>query len=140
MTEHNNLRNQDRILHALFCLSRATLPIDVAALADSTSLTELQVTPALLALGKAGLVDTARLRLTMLGLMKATALTSDLGGTAPVAQKLGRNFAPIKAEPIAAGSVPPGPLSSAPQGPLPARAGNQASDLAGLEPESRLHS
>lgn len=73
----------NRILYALFGLSRNTLPTDVSALAEATDLPLHAVGQALLRLEQAGLVDAARGRLTMTGLAKAVSLTRDLSGTAP---------------------------------------------------------
>jgi hypothetical protein len=73
----------NRVLYALFCLSRATLPIDTTAIAEAAGLSTMAAGQALLRLEKAGLVDASRARLTMLGLAKAAALSPDLSGTAP---------------------------------------------------------
>ena len=91
----------NRILYALFGLSRNTLPTDVAALAEATELSPLVVGQALVRLEEAGLVDASRARLTMTGLAKAVSLTRDLSGTAP-GPALTQSRAPSEALPMAA--------------------------------------
>jgi len=73
----------NRILYAMFGLSRNTLPTDVSALAEATETSPIVVGQALLRLERAGLVDASRSRLTMADLAKAVSLTRDLSGTAP---------------------------------------------------------
>ena len=73
----------NRILYALFGLSRNTLPTDIEALAEATELPTHVVRLALVRLEQAGLVHASRARLTMAGLAKAVSLTRDLSGTAP---------------------------------------------------------
>src|SRR5262252_8820511 len=70
----------DRVLYALFCLSRDTLHIDAAELAHATGVTITAAAEALLALERTGLVDASRARLTMLGLARAARLAGQGGG------------------------------------------------------------
>lgn len=77
----------NRVLYALFCMSRATLQIDAAAIADATGLSTVAAGESLIRLERADLVDATRARLTMRGLAKAVSLKTDLGGTAPMAMR-----------------------------------------------------
>src|SRR5262245_19980493 len=70
----------DRVLFALFCLSRDTRHIDAAELSRATGVTVTAAGEALLALERAGLVDASRARLTMLGLARASRLAGTGGG------------------------------------------------------------
>lgn len=82
-----NQGTTDRILFALFCLSRDTRHIDAAELAHACSgpgergeLSVIQAAEALVSLERAGLVDASRARLTMFGLARAVALSRAGGG------------------------------------------------------------
>jgi hypothetical protein len=75
-----NQATTDRILFALFCLSRDTRHIDATELACAARVTPTVAGQALLALERAGLVDASRARLTMLGLARATKLAAAGGG------------------------------------------------------------
>jgi len=76
MTDPTN----DRILYALYCLSRDTRHISAQTLARAVDVTPTRAARALVALEAAGLVDASRARLTMLGLAKAVAAGADLSG------------------------------------------------------------
>lgn len=71
----------NRILHALFCMSRENLPIDATRLGRAVGQSPSATAAALLRLERAGLVDASRARLTMLGLARAVAIGSELGGS-----------------------------------------------------------
>jgi DNA-binding transcriptional ArsR family regulator len=66
----------DRILYALFCLSRDTRHIDATELARAAGSSALAAGQALLDLERAGLVDASRARLTMSGLARAARLSA----------------------------------------------------------------
>lgn len=83
---------QDRILQAVFRLSRDTCPIDATVLGRVTGVSTTAAAEALVALERAGLVDASRARLTMLGLARACALGADQGG--PVIAR-GRSAEPV---------------------------------------------
>lgn len=101
MQEHDHI--DDKVLYALFCMSRATLPIDVASIADSAGVSVVAAGESFVRLEQAQLINANRARLTMLGLAKAVSLKADLGGTAPVAQWRGaKQQASDKPLPIAA--------------------------------------
>lgn len=70
----------DRILYALFCLSRDTRHIDATELACAARAAVTEAAQALLALERSGLVDASRARLTMLGLARAAAMSGAGGG------------------------------------------------------------
>ena len=76
MTDHTT----DRVLHALYCLSRYTCHIDATELARAVAITPTEAAQALLALEQAGWVDASRARLTMLGLARAAALNAGSNG------------------------------------------------------------
>jgi hypothetical protein len=76
-----------RILHALFALSRDTLHISAASLADAVGTTPTRAAAALIALERAGLCDASRARLTMLGLATAAQMGSARGGGSPRKRK-----------------------------------------------------
>jgi DNA-binding transcriptional ArsR family regulator len=75
-----NQATTDRILFALFCLSRDTRHIDATELATATGVSPTAAGHALVLLEKAGLVDASRARLTMLGLARASKLSAAGGG------------------------------------------------------------
>lgn len=97
-------QTDNRVLYALFCMSRATLPIDTAGLADSAGLSIVAAGEALVRLERAEYVDASRARLTMRGLAKAVSLKADLGGTAPMVAVRGSQPAQSNALPAAAQS------------------------------------
>jgi hypothetical protein len=70
----------DRILFALFCLSRDTRHIDAAELGRTAGVSVTAAAESLLALERAGLVDATRARLTMLGLARAARRSASSGG------------------------------------------------------------
>lgn len=75
-----NQATTDRILFALFCLSRDTRHIDATELARAAGVSATAAGHALLLLERAGLVDATRARLTMLGLARAAKLSGSGGG------------------------------------------------------------
>jgi DNA-binding transcriptional ArsR family regulator len=75
-----NQTTTDRILLALFCLSRDTSHIDATELARAARVSATQAAQALVALERAGLVDAGRARLTMLGLARAAKLANAASG------------------------------------------------------------
>jgi len=99
----------NRILYALFCLSRDTRRISATTLSEAAGCTATQAADALVALERAGLVDATRARLTMLGLAKAAAGGTDLGA-AGLWQATGAGPRPC--------SEPPAPLAANPVQPL----------------------
>lgn len=98
---------ENRILYALFALSRDTLPIDAERLGAAVGVGPTRAAEALVNLERAGLVDASRARLTMLGLARAAGAGSGAGGRGidlEAAVKKG----PLRPMPIAArDSVPP---------------------------------
>ena len=70
----------DRILLALFSLSRDTRPIDATRLGRATGHSATLAARALLFLEKHGWVDATRARLTLLGLARAVQIGADHGG------------------------------------------------------------
>jgi hypothetical protein len=74
-----------RVLHALFLLSRDNLPISAVSLAAKAGVTPTRAATALCGLDQAGLADASRARLTMRGLVVALANGGALGGTGPQA-------------------------------------------------------
>lgn len=70
----------DRILLALFSLSRDTRPIDATRLGRATGHSATLAARALLFLEKHGWVDATRARLTLLGLARAVQIGSNHGG------------------------------------------------------------
>jgi hypothetical protein len=98
---------ENRILYALFALSRDTLPIDAARLGAAVGVGATRAAEALVHLERSGLVDASRARLTMLGLAKAMAAGADLGGRS-IDLEAAVKKAPPRPMPIAArDSVPP---------------------------------
>jgi DNA-binding transcriptional ArsR family regulator len=75
-----NQATTDRILFALFCLSRDTRHIDASELARAAGVSPTSAAEALVVLERAGLVDASRARLTMLGLARAAKLSGAGGG------------------------------------------------------------
>lgn len=75
-----NTATTDRILFALFCLSRDTRHIDASELARAAGISPTLAAEGLVVLERAGLVDATRARLTMLGLARATKLSGAGGG------------------------------------------------------------
>lgn len=65
---------EQQFLHAVFCLSRAGKELSVATIAKAAALGTTDSIVALLSLGRRGLIDTDRLRLTMQGLAEAARL------------------------------------------------------------------
>ena len=103
----------DRILYALFCLSRDTCHIDASELGIAAGVSAAEAAKALVTLERLGLVDASRERLTMLGLARASALSASGSGGPRV--DLRRKKARVKANalPVAAQSViPPAPEPS----------------------------
>jgi hypothetical protein len=76
MTTHTT----DRILHALFCLSRDTHPIDASRLGRVTGNSATQAARALVLMEQYGWVDATRARLTFRGLARAVQLDASTGG------------------------------------------------------------
>ena len=104
----------DRILYALFCLSRDTQHIDASELARAARVSATAAGEALLALEQAGLVDATRARLTMLGLARAVRLSSRRGGGQPrvdLSQAQPRKVR--EAAPLAAAEAPAKPATVA---------------------------
>jgi DNA-binding GntR family transcriptional regulator len=66
----------DRILVALYCLSRDTCHIDATSLATVAGVSATLAGEALISLERSGLVDATRARLTMLGLARAARLSA----------------------------------------------------------------
>lgn len=104
----------DRVLFALFCLSRDTQHIDASELARAARVTATEAGEALVALERAGLVDATRARLTMLGLARAARLASGQGGGQPqvdLSQAKPRKAG--EAAPLAAAEAPTKPATVA---------------------------
>ena len=98
---------QNKILYALYCMSRDTMAIDAGSPGRVTGSSATDAAASLVALELAGLVDATRARLTMLGLAKAAAAGADLGGTGI---DLGAAPAPVEeqvAPPLAAAPATP---------------------------------
>lgn len=112
-----NQGTTDRILLALYCLSRDTCRIDATALGLAAGTTATVAAEALVWLERRGYVDATRARLTMLGLARASQLTAAAsGGGRQVSQ---RQAKPRKARtmlPIAASNERP---SKRPEGDEP---------------------
>jgi hypothetical protein len=70
-----------RVLHALFLLSRDNQPISATSLAERAGVTPTRAATALCTLELAGLADASRARLTLRGLVVALARDGALGGT-----------------------------------------------------------
>jgi len=107
-----NQATTDRILFALFCLSRDTRHIDATELACAARVTPTAAAQALLLLERAGLVDASRARLTLLGLARAMKISA--AGPGPLSVDLrhakprkARTSTPIAAAPKAAASAEP---------------------------------
>lgn len=92
----------DRILFALFCLSRDTRHIDATELARAAGVSVTEAAQALLGLERAGLVDATRARLTMLGLARAAAMSAAGGGQPRVDLRHAKPRKPSTASPLAA--------------------------------------
>ena len=71
---------QQRVLHALFLMSRDTRHISAATLARAARVTPTRAAEALVALERAGLVDASRARLTLRGLAVAVQSGAGRGG------------------------------------------------------------
>ena len=97
-----NQATTDRILFALFCLSRDTRHIDATELARAAGVFVTEAAEALLALERAGLVDATRARLTMLGLARAAAMSAAGGGRPSVDLRHAKPRKPRAAAPLAA--------------------------------------
>jgi len=111
---------ENRILYALFALSRDTLPIDAARLGAAVGVGATRAAETLVSLERAGLVDASRARLTMLGLAKAVAGGQSLGGRG-IDLEAAVKKAPPKALPMAArDSVPPPDAPASEDEPRPA--------------------
>ena len=96
----------DRILFALFCLSRDTRHIDAAELGRAVEVSVTQAAEALLALERAGLVDASRARLTMLGLARAARVMASGGGQPRVDLRHARPRRTRSVSPLAAAPEP----------------------------------
>lgn len=97
-----NHATTDRILFALFCLSRDTRHIDATELAHAASVSVTAAGQALLQLERAGLVDASRARLTLLGLARAAKLSGAGGGQPRVDLRHAKPRKARAAEPLAA--------------------------------------
>jgi hypothetical protein len=75
-----NKGTTDRILVALYCLSRDTCHIDATSLGRTAGVSATAAAEALVNLERAGLVDASRARLTMLGLARAARIEAAGGG------------------------------------------------------------
>jgi len=95
-----NQGTSERILLALYCLSRDTCHIDATALALAAGTTATAAAEALVGLERRGYVDATRARLTMLGLAHASRLSAAAGGG-------GAQFSERHAKPGKAGTMPP---------------------------------
>ena len=93
---------ENRILYAVFCMSRDTLAIDAGSLGRVVNTSATQAARALVRLERAGLIDATRARLTMLGLAAAAAAGSALGGTG-IDLTRAHPAAPVARAPLAAG-------------------------------------
>lgn len=104
----------DRILIALYRLSRDTCPVDAGALARATDLRAISAAQALVALERAGLADATRARLTMFGLARAARLDADIpGGPMPLRAVRSRRPRKIRImSPLAASETQPPPPDS----------------------------
>lgn len=112
-----NQGTSERILLALYCLSRDTCRIDATALGLATGMTATVAAEALVWLEQRGYVDATRARLTMLGLARASQLVAAAGGGG--ARVSERHAKPKRARtmpPIAANSERP---SKRPEGDEP---------------------
>jgi hypothetical protein len=92
----------DRVLYALYCLSRDTSQIDASALGRAAGLTAVQAAIALVELERAGMVDASRARLTMAGLARAARLETQAGGTPQVDLRQQKPRQSPRAVPVAA--------------------------------------
>jgi hypothetical protein len=81
MTDHTT----DRVLYALYCLSRDTCQIDASAVGRAVGISAVQAATVLVALERASLVDASRARLTMFGLARAARLEAASGGAPALA-------------------------------------------------------
>jgi DNA-binding IclR family transcriptional regulator len=109
MTDHTT----DRILYALYCLSRDTCHIDASELARAVGVSPTLAAGALLTLEHAGLVDATRARLTMLGLARAAALGArGSGGPAIDLARAKPRAQPLAAANVAAQAHEPAPSSA----------------------------
>jgi hypothetical protein len=96
----------DRILFALYCLSRDTCEIDATSVGRAAGVTATLAGEALITLEGAGLVDATRARLTMLGLARAARLSVAGGGGLQVDLRHARSRGVQReAEPLAAAAV-----------------------------------
>jgi DNA-binding IclR family transcriptional regulator len=107
-----NQATTDRILFALFCLSRDTRHIDATEIAHAARVTPTVAAQALVVLERAGLVDASRARLTMLGLARAMKISAAGGGQQAVDLRHAkprkvRVATPLAAAPRAAASAEP---------------------------------
>lgn len=75
-----NQGTTDRILFALYCLSRDTCHIDATSVGRAAGVSATVAAEVLVRLERAGLVDATRARLTMLGLARAARLSAASGG------------------------------------------------------------
>jgi DNA-binding transcriptional ArsR family regulator len=96
----------DRILYALFCLSRDTRHIDATELARASGVSTTAAGQALLELERGGLVDASRARLTMLGLARAARLSGASGGQPRVDLRDAKPRGACSATPLAAAPEP----------------------------------
>jgi DNA-binding transcriptional ArsR family regulator len=109
-----NQATTDRILFALFCLSRDTRHIDASELARAAGVSPTLAAEGLVALERAGLVDASRARLTMLGLARAVKLSAAGGGQPGVDL---RHAKPRRAPRTALAAAPATDTTQAPQAP-----------------------
>jgi len=98
----------DRILFALYCLSRDTCHIDATSLAQVAGVSATMAGEALISLERSGLVDATRARLTMLGLARAARLSAAGSGGAPRLDLRHARVRGVRAatEPLAAAPAP----------------------------------
>lgn len=101
----------DRILIALYRLSRDTCPIDATALARAIDVRAIAAAQALIALERAGLADATRARLTLFGLARAVRLDADTtSGPMPLRAVRARTASRTRiTSPLAASETQPPP-------------------------------
>jgi hypothetical protein len=102
----------DRILIALYRLTRDTCPIDAGALARAAGLRTIAAAQALIELERAGLADATRARLTMFGLARAARLDA-AAGPVPLRAVRTRSLRKTRTmSPLAAAETEPPPSDS----------------------------
>jgi hypothetical protein len=102
MSDHTT----DRILYALFCSARDDRRVDAVELARLLGIGRRSLVAGLGALERAGLVDAARLRLTMSGLAQAARLDASDAGAALAAALPRLHLAERQLTPAAASAQP----------------------------------